>query len=171
MRSRSRHSVDRRRRQRDAIALLIVIAMLTLFSVIALSFVFYAEAEAVAAQATSAGLNKPAPDADPELLLSYFLSQFIYGTTNVNSAIRGHDLGTTMYGYNSSAMNTGAFSGAGRWHWTNAIGLDDYYCVNSQYYPADGFAQRTPEMFNGTYRGWNVPYTYPDLNNMFLGQL
>src|SRR5207247_10398683 len=35
----------------------------------------------------------------------------------------------------------------------------------------DGYAQRTPAMYGGTYKAWNAPYTYPDLNNMFLAHV
>src|SRR5260370_22917159 len=160
------------RNPRRGVILLIVIAMLTLFAAVGLAFVFYAESEAVSSTTTVQAQSKTAPDADPELLLSYFLSQLIYDTTNINSSIRGHSLARTMYGYNANALNYAAFSGVGRLHvLPNALGLDDYYCVNTQLYPSDGFAQRDPEMYGGTYRAWNAPYTYPDLNNMFLAQV
>src|ERR1043166_505585 len=160
---------------RPAVVLLVVIAMLTLFSVIALSFVFYAESEANASQMTSLSWNKNAPDADPELLLSFFLSQLVYDTNNVNSAIRGHSLARTMYGWNPNALNASAYSGVGRLHTASVVpGIaDDFYAVNTQFYPNDGIAQRTPEIYGnpGMYRAWNAPYTYPDLNNMFLAQV
>src|SRR3954469_9679074 len=88
------------RGQRQGVVLLVVIAMLTLFSAMALSFVFYAESEAVVSDTASLALNKTAPGADPELVLTHFLSQLIYGTNNPSSAIRGYDLGRTMYGSN-----------------------------------------------------------------------
>jgi hypothetical protein len=70
-------------------------------------------------------------------------------------------------------------------------GIDDYYLINYTYHPADGFlrdperlgaTQRStnayrpyrtdptdPNVVPGPYRGgFNAPYTYPDLNNMFL---
>src|SRR5579871_3295957 len=70
-------------------------------------------------------------------------------------------------------------------------GMDDYYLINYTYFPTDGFL-RDPERLGavhlptntylryrtdpndattvpGPYRGgFNAPYTYPDLNNMFL---
>ena len=72
--------------RRSGIILLVVMAMLALFATVALSFVFYAEAEATASR-FAAQANVPAKaDADPELLLSYFLSQLIYDTDNPYSA-------------------------------------------------------------------------------------
>lgn len=168
--------------QRKGVVLLIVITMLALFAVVGLSFVFYAESQAVAAMTTAQAQSKTIPDADPELLLSYFLSQLVYGTTNLGSAMRGHDFGTTMYGNNPNGLNYAAYSGIGRLHYNNpALTADDYYFPNRIYYPGDGFLV-DPEFYGSragpaappnaaNYRAGNAPYTYPDLNNMFLAQV
>jgi hypothetical protein len=182
-----------RRRQRLGLALLLVISMLALFAAVALAFVFYAEAEAVASQLTSQTQNKTQPDTDAETLLAYFLSQLIYDTTNVNSAIRGHSLARTMYGSNPNALNFAAYAGIGRLHYSNpALGADDFYFPNYQYYPNDSYTSgkttvgfiRDPEFYfdanrttpssplNGAnYRAGNAPYTYPDLNSIFLARV
>jgi hypothetical protein len=171
-----------RRDQRQGVVLLVVIAMLTLFAAVGLAFVFYAESEATAANLTVQAGSKSAPDADPELLLSYFLSQFIYGTNNPGSAIRGHDLGTTMFGNNPNALNAAAYSGTERLHYpldataNQLAGLDNYYYPNCQVYTNDGF-RRDPEFYGTTaspsygYRAGNAPYTYPDMSNMFLARV
>src|SRR5207245_56917 len=61
------------------------------------------------------------PDLDPELLMSYFLGQFIFDAadddTGVYSGLRGHSLARTMYGWNSGATaNDKPFNGTGRLH-------------------------------------------------------
>jgi hypothetical protein len=191
---------NRGRRQRPGIVLLLVIAMLTLFAILALSFVFYAEAEAISSQLTSDALNGRLPDSNPETLAAFFFTQFNYGTTNVASAMRGHDIGRGMYGFNPYGANSYAYSGIGRLHYqytipsfslpkwpgpalppalTNPVTpLDDYSLINYTYYPTDGFV-RDPEFYGyrsnpfaglspAYYRAGNAPYTYQDLNNMFL---
>ena len=124
-------------------------------------------------------------DADPELLFSYFLGQFLFDVpddaTGVFSALRGHSLARSMYGYNPGGNNTTPFNGPGRLHYQAALGglgqVDNYNLVNYQYFGTDGFL-RDPERYGsrgnpqgapGPYVGGaNVPYTYPDANNMFL---
>jgi hypothetical protein len=182
-----------RGRRRQGVVLLVVITMLSLFAAVGLGFVFYADAVANSSQLARETQDKPYPDIDPELLLSYFLGQLIYDTDNPYSALRGHSLARTMYGYiqndntnpanNPNELSFTPFSGVGRLHYNNAaLGGDDYYFPNYQYYPADGFI-RDPEYYgtrNPTvqakpsytmYRAGNAPYTYPDMNNMFLAQV
>ncbi len=177
-------------RGRPGMVLLIVIAMLALFAGVALGAVFYAESAATSSSLTRQGLDLTQPDADPELLLSYFLGQLIYDTDNVNSSMRGHSLARTMYGYNPNRLNKDPYSGTGRFHYTLTdvvwAGQDNVNLVNYQSYPSDFTAKkaapllRDPEFFgtrdptkNATpiatsFRAGNAPYTYPDLNNMFL---
>ncbi|HVS40432.1 MAG TPA: hypothetical protein VMS17_33045 [Gemmataceae bacterium] len=111
------------------------------------------------------------------------------------SALRGHSLLRGMYGLdydfdpNGVAVlgnNSVPYNGTGRLHLPSvfaadaaapAAAQDDYNLVNYTYFPADGFL-RDPERpgvrsdlsaprkpFWGAF---NAPYTYPDLNNMFL---
>jgi len=180
--------------ERKAVILLVVISLLTLFAIVGLTFVLYANAEANASKIyrEASALNQV--DMEPEMLISMFLSQMIYGVpddyTGVYSALRGHDLARSMYGYYyptasspTVQQNTVPFNGTGRLHiptptyGTLTFTVDDYQLVNYTYFPNDGFV-REPERLGsranlgaapGQYAGgFNVPYTYPDLNNMFL---
>jgi hypothetical protein len=187
------------RSARRGVVLLIVITMLALFATVALAFVFYAESESTGAALTRQAQVRTWPDSDPELLLSFFLRAAIYGDDNVYSALRGTEMARLMYGYNPYGANASAFSGIGRLHYKQnvlsfnpAAPADDYYFPNLQFYPTDQFPpaplpgkrfirdgeyygsreptiQRQPNPAN--YRAGNAPYTYPDLNNMFLAQV
>jgi hypothetical protein len=184
--------------RRQGIVLLVVMAMLALFATVALSFVYYAESEATSMHYASQAQTQAQADADPEMLLSYFLSQLIYDTDNVSSAMRGHSLARTMYGLSPYDYNVIPFSGMGRLHsntTASAPKTDNTNLVNFQYYPSDPFI-RYPEIVDdliatnpskgnpqgqsilnpgmpldskkNRYVGGNVPWTYPDVNNMFL---
>lgn len=194
---------------RNGIVLLVVIAMLTLFASVALTFVFYADAQSTAAQISQSGLTGGPPDVNSQTLMSFFMGQFIYGTDNPYSAMRGYDLMRSLYGYNpADGTNSTPFSGVGRLRYTEnlqspinpkfpltyptpyalpntAIQIDNYNFVNYQKFDQDNF-ERTPEFFGAirhntktnqffpdpNYRfigGHNVPWTAPDLNNMYLG--
>ena len=95
-----------------------------------------------------------------------------------------YDLGPN--GEVNLANNTVPYSGTGRLHGPDVFAAnpnapteakDDYNLVNYTYYPADGFV-RDPERPGARsdlasartpfWGGFNAPYTYPDLNNMFL---
>src|SRR5260370_3497613 len=100
--------------ERKAVILLVVISLLTLFAIVALSFVLYANAEANASglfrEATALeGLNQTG--ADPETLFGFFVNQLLYDaqddSTGVYSAMRGHSLGRSEYGYNYNVGPTG----------------------------------------------------------------
>jgi hypothetical protein len=195
--------VNGNRNDRRAVILLVVITLLTLFAIVGLAFVFYAQSQAEASryyreaqspfQASGGGLITPT-----DVLFAEFLRQFIYDTpddsTGAPSALRGHSLARTMFGYdstgvpasasNTAVQNTRAFNGVGRLHAGNAVGsvslTDDFYYPNYTYFAADGGIRdpeyvgsranpntaQTPTNYVG---GFNAPYTYPDLNNMFLG--
>src|SRR5262245_25968559 len=114
----------------------------------------------------------------------------------VYSALRGHDLARTMYGGDYDLTNgvvvlkalKSPFAGTGRLHFKHQpagpnvpavlADQDDYPFINYTYFPPDGFL-RDPE--RPGYRpnlqtaratwagGFHVPYTYPDLNNFYLG--
>lgn len=193
---------DRQATERRGIVLLVVLALLTLFAIVGISFVLYANSEANASRYFREGEAPPQPDMDPEQLLAYFLNQAIYdvdderpgaANPNVYSALRGHSLARSMYGYNTDLNNNNvSFNGIGRLHETTTPPLfnpppvgnlrDDFNFIN--YIPfrrpdgalTDG-KRHDPERpgwradnaarlpFVG---GFNAPYTYPDLNNMFL---
>src|SRR5947208_8694784 len=107
--------------RREGVVLLIVITMLALFAVVALSFVYYADAEATNSQLARQTQAQFQPELEPELLLSYFMSQQLYDapyeSPGLASALRGHSLARTMYGYNPYALNTTPFHGVGRLHY------------------------------------------------------
>ncbi len=171
--------------RRRGVILLVVLALLTLFALIGITFVLYADAEAAAARIAREAESQSAPDVEPELLLAYFLGQLLYDVddnSGVYSALRGHSLARLMYGNDDEAINDTAFNGTGRLHtgtdtYMNPFQIDDYLLINYTFYPEDGFL-RDPERLGsradvtqprGAFTGgFNAPYTYPDLNNMFL---
>jgi hypothetical protein len=174
-------------RPRRGMILLVVIALLTLFAVVGLSFVMYANSAATASRLyrESESLNRP--DVEPELLFSYFMGQLVYDVPDdergVYSALRGHSLARSMFGYNDDRDSPGndvPFNGTGRLSFLNDLPIGPQYdnlAVNYTYFPSDRFL-RDPERpgWRGSPRdprakffgGFNAPYTYPDLNNCFL---
>src|SRR5262249_23999605 len=92
---------------RPGVVLLIVVILLALFAVVGLGFMLYAESEATASRIYREGqavttrnlANLPAQE-----LLNYALGQLIYDCrddgTDILSALRGHSLARTMYGWN-----------------------------------------------------------------------
>jgi hypothetical protein len=156
-------------------------AMLALFATVALSFVFYAETEATSSRLASQGEAAARADVDPEMLLAYFLNQFIFDTDNIYSAMRGHSLARNIYGYNPADINAIPFNGVGRKRFpvshdkldgkpANPTSKDNMLLINYQNYSnVQGVPRRDPERDeNGNYFAGNVHWTYPDLNNMFL---
>jgi hypothetical protein len=162
--------------RRRGIILLVVISMLTLFAIIGISFVLYAQSEATSARVNREAEQFPRPDVDPELLLSYFLQQFIYGVTNNTnsstwnnySSMQGHDLMTNMLGASTTGpgANRTPYCGSGRIQSTGEI----YYINYQDRSKVGGGPRRKPEYWNNNsaYVATNPPYTYPDINNMFL---
>lgn len=172
------------RSRRRGVILLVVITLLTLFAIVGVAFVLYADSEATASRIFREGTvtNDGRPDENPDTLLAFSLSGAIFGaddTTGVYSALRGHDFGRNMYGWNTDTpgSNITPYNGIGRLHYTNpSLSADDFNFVNYTYYSGDNFL-RDPERYGsranfsaakGGYSGWNAPYTYPDLNTMFL---
>jgi hypothetical protein len=143
--------------ERGGVVLLVVISLLVLFALVGIAFVVYAEAQANTSRIWREGETIDNPDMDPELLLAYFLGQFIYDTDNPLSALRGHGLARNMYGRPGGTV---PFNGTGRIH---TPGQDDYYNVDYTAYPWN--AGRNPDQFGSP----NPPYTYPDFNHMYLG--
>jgi hypothetical protein len=141
---------------RTGVVLLVVISLLVLFALVGIAFVVYAEAQANTSRIWREGEQVENPDMDPEMLLAYFLGQFIYDTDNPLSALRGHSLARNMYG---GPGGTIPFSGSGRR--PNApLDLTAY----------NGVAQNPDDpAFLSQYGSPNPPYTYPDFNHMYLG--
>jgi hypothetical protein len=184
------------REKRRGVILLVVISFLTLFAVVGLSFVFYANSIATASRYHRESHSPNVADVDPELLFSYFLGQLLYDTaddgTGVYSGLRGHSLSRNMFGMNYTIARDGSlvvaandvpFSGTGRLHFASPLpNLHDEVLINYTYFAGDKFL-RDPERHGSRLRlrqpgkpdnrkpyvgGFNVPYTYPDLNNLFL---
>lgn len=174
--------------RRRGIVLLVVMALLSLFAAVGIGFVIYAESAATSAKYNREAYAPTQPDVDPELILNYFLSQFIYDTDNLYSSIRGHSLGRSLYGlnYDGAALgqNETPFDGTGRLGYQhtfgNIAGLADRDLINYMYFPLDGFlrdperlgTRLTPTDPKGAYvRTANPPYTFPDNNNVFLAMI
>jgi hypothetical protein len=184
-------------RVRRGIVLLVVIAFLALFAAVGLTFVFYAEAEATAARYASEAQSAAAADVPAELLLAFALNQLLFDAKDdhagAGSALRGHGLLRSIYGadysFNGDGTihvnnNTVPYNGTGRLHQVYPASApaplrlqDDFKLINYTYFAEDGFV-RDPERpgiradlaaarapFLG---GFNSPYTYPDLNNLYL---
>ncbi len=182
---------------RKGIILIVVLALLTLFAIVGLSFVFYAQSEADASRIFREQSTLRSLDDSPDRLWSFALSKLIYDEADdysgIYSGIRGHSLARSMYGNDDMydqltgnyLPNLVAFNGTGRLKVAAPLaGYTDDQFVNYTYFSTDGFL-RDPERLdsNGSSRtdptqarrlvtgGINVPYTYPDLNNMFLGAI
>ncbi len=184
---------------RRGIVLLVVLALLTLFAIVGISFVLYANSEANSSRYYRESEAPPQADMDPELLISMFLGQLIYGVdddTGIYSALRGHDLARNMYGYyyprpntkDANFPNINAFNGTGRlrggaWPptWPRPVSTPDGAVYDDSYQP--NYQLLDPTYIHDPERpgwrkitdpklpylgGFNPPYTYPDLNNMFL---
>jgi hypothetical protein len=127
---------------RDGVVLLVVISLLVLFALVGLAFVIYAEAQANTARIWREKETQEQPDMDPEMLLAYFLSELIYDSNNPLSQMQGNSMAWNMYGPTGSTV---PFCGTGRQNPNvdcTAGGVKD--------------PQACP------------PYTYPDLNCVFL---
>ena len=172
---------DRRR----GVILMVVLALLTLFAIVGITFAFYAQKSHTASvnfrEAWQLGAQGQGADIDPNTLLNWALAQLIYDVpddvTGTGSALRGHSLARTAYGYNTATLNTQPFNGTGRLHYPSKFGQDDYQLINYTYFPSDTFV-RDPERYQSRgdptkpqtpfTGGANAPYTYPDLNSFFL---
>src|SRR6266700_5035178 len=180
---------------RKGVVLLVVVGLLALFAVVGLTFVYYAEAEAATSRIAAQSQTANFIDVEPDLLLSYALSQLICGVDDLSangannsvfSAMRAHDFGRNMYGYNRNTLNVTPFNGLGRANSGNdpSLLLPVQNLPNYQYFPKDGFV-RDPGRYvmnrtnpalpytspSSAYIGENVPWTYADLENFYLGQM
>ncbi len=157
--------------RRPGVVLLVVMAMLALFASLALSFVFYADSEAESSQQSVSALNRDVPDVDPEALLDFFLSKFIYPDNDPYSAGRGQSLSESMYGYNPFFLNYTPFNGGGRATYAPTttpdpdLGVPMFNMINNQMFwdpsqPATNktvnFA-RTPEFYGKAHFASGTP--------------
>lgn len=162
---------------RQGVILLVVVLMLTLFMVVGISFVLYAESEATASRYyREAQFPSDIADIPPEVLLSYGLGQLIYDVPDDSgsafSAMRGHSLARTMYGWHYRPTNNGPYNatnamqvdatktnsmaslpleannmpynGIGPLRGQTLLGSNEYEMVNYTWFPTDGFV-RDPE--------------------------
>lgn len=112
--------------RRRGVILLVVVSMLTLFAIVGLSFVMYAESEAQGSKLSREAQFRP--EVQPDLLVAFALGQLIYDVDNnetgIYSAMRGHSLARSMYGWNDTlgvvatntpgGVNIVPFNGVGR---------------------------------------------------------
>jgi hypothetical protein len=197
------------------VILLVVVVLLTLFAIVGLTFVLYAESQATSSRVARETETLFRADEDPDTLLGFFLNQLIYDVNDIDqnsannpnpgvgvySALRGHSLARSMYGWTGAANTSNVpYNGVGRLHDVipaqypedkspipapfGTTNQDRYNYINYTYFPSlgDNLRVRDPERLsfraspttsynagtNAYAGGANVPYTYPDHNNMFL---
>lgn len=177
---------------RDGMILMVVLALLTLFAIIGITFVLYSESAALSARFAKEAESLTRPDMNPEECFALVMGQLLYDVNDDNqgvvSALRGQSLARNMYGWRDDGTvnsNNTAFNGIGRVHSTfgaadgNFNGLDNWQLINHTFFKSAGDLLRDPECI-GTRTdpsaakaqyvgGANPPYTYPDLNHLFLG--
>src|SRR5579862_8127931 len=158
--------------RRQAAILFITIVLLTLFLVIGLCFILFSESQATSARVYREANNIADALPSQDTLMNWAFSQLIYGVSDDSSgaysAMRGHDFGRDLYGfnyqenagqiinYNSQVgfpVNATPFNGSGHLHTAaggvaamNPFGIDDVNLPSYMYYSADGF-KRDPERF------------------------
>ena len=88
---------------RQGVILLVVVLMLALFLVVGLAFVLYSESALSGSRIYMESQTPDLADVAPETLSSWAWGQLIYGANDdsngVLSAMRGHSLARTMYGW------------------------------------------------------------------------
>ena len=165
--------------------LLVVIAFLAMFTVMGLTYLLHADAQLKNSIDELLALDmKEDPykviDLNPSVALNFFLEKFLYDQDDTvplqGNAIRGQSLARNIYGgYVSSELNYKAFSGIGKLNKDLTIiagsTIKEWQMVNFSFSNA-----LNPERLNGgtptvKTSTWNVPYTYPDHNNFYLGWL
>jgi hypothetical protein len=142
---------------RRGVILMVVLALLTLFAILGLSFVIYADAQAKSSQIYRESEDRATADLSPNSLWGFFLNQLIYDAADngdsVYSALRGHSLARTLYGFNYTLngnqivtainnngtllpLNGTPFNGSGRMHGPSPLraSVDDFALVNYQYH-------------------------------------
>lgn len=172
---------------RSGVILLVILAMLTIMAILGVSFYYFANHSSQTArfykESSPQLRNSPlGVKVDSRTLSSWFFGQLLYDLEDdkegIKSALRGHSLARLVFGYNSQALNGAPFNGTGRLHAPSPYpNIDDFLLINYTYHSKDNFIRdperpgwrtnlQTPRRpYTG---GVNVPWTYPDLNNMFL---
>src|SRR5215471_18452292 len=88
---------------RRGVILIVVLALLTLFAIVGLSFVLYSQAEAESSRLHREDKSLRQVLESPDRMFGYALSKLLYDEyddpTGVYSAIRGHSLARSMYGF------------------------------------------------------------------------
>src|SRR5262249_7471852 len=145
------HPIKDQARRRRGVILLVVLAFLTLFAIVGLTFLYYADAAALSARLDRESQTLTQPDAEAELLLSYFLGQLLYDVpddeTGVYSGLRGHSLARNLFGLSYTIAPNGAllydkndvpFNGTGRLPYPFApLGKNEEELINYTYFPVD----------------------------------
>src|SRR5262245_35040962 len=124
------HGPDGTRRR--GVILIVVLALLTLFAIMGLTFVLYSDSEATSSRIfKEAGPQVRERDqlkAAVDSVWKLFLGQLIYDVSDtdnsatggppigVHSAIRGHSLARSLYGWSPGQLNDKPYSGTGRLH-------------------------------------------------------
>src|SRR5262249_55488760 len=106
---------------RRAAVLMVVLVLLALFTAVGLAFVYYAHSHAPPPARFPEAPSPTRPHVEPQLLLAYFLRQLLYhpdDAPGLYSALRGHSLARTMYGWNDDDPDGNAtpYHGTGRLH-------------------------------------------------------
>ena len=165
--------------------LLVTLLLLALFAIVGITMVYYATAQAerarIQGEAADSG-NAEFPD-DGKAALNAFISKLVYGdrddTTGLSNSLRGHDLMATMYGRQIAAMVP--YNGVGNFAEAPPMGVprpNRLQLINYRLFPGETNitdpeyrgerAVTAAPGSGGAYIGKNAPYTYPDINNLFL---
>ena len=181
-------------RKRKGVILLVVLAMITLLTILGITFVMYADSSEATARINMESEKIHQVDWTGNELMQLAFGQLVFDVEDdelgQQSGMRGHSLARDMYGYRYGATtgqienNDRPFRGTGRLNIPNPLtGLPDNQLINFStfYMGANNPEQiRDPERLgaridlsrpNAYVGGFNPPYTYPDLNHVFLARL
>lgn len=167
-----RLNISQKRAARRGVILLVVITLLALFAIVGIAFIYYAQAKADSSRVFRETQQPGAFDTAGltlQQLFDDYLRQWIYDVSDqpttpgtlppgAFSAMRGHSLARTLYGWNdgsdptaplATCPNTQAFNGTGRLHASppfapvGTAADDEYYWVNYTWFPSDVVAGKT----------------------------
>ena len=179
-------------RKRKGVILLVVLAMITLLTILGITFVMYADSSEATARINMESEKIHQVDWTGNELMQLAFGQLVFDVEDdelgQQSGMRGHSLARDMYGYRYGATtgqienNDRPFRGTGRLNILNPLtGLPDNQLINfSTFYMGannpeqirdpERLARTTLTIPNGYGGGFNPPYTYPDLNHVFLAK-